>query len=378
MALNLAPVIQERPLSEDEVLVLSEQLDELEAALREAGDDPALRTLHAATSLRLGRIQMSRGQDPTWLFEDARRSALAAAEADPANGRAHALAGWAAWMLGNAEEAAAHAAAALPHLAADASSPLAYEALTIFTRARRQALLTALESASDWPAEWVPDLRAAYEVLLEHPRLTEQQVLDHLEWLDIAGIWAPMEAAVRRGLEHMPESGWLHGWYRNILLRDGGAEAVEDAYLGGPLAGDPAVWDWYAGVSLIAAAERHVENRQPEEALAAYLDAVERLEASGEARADFYDSANHHAVLALAGCARVETDAGDLRTARALLLRAMRKRPGSAAEADGLGNSPADTARRVIAALNGAGRGAEAQAFREELAGSGLDLGASN
>jgi hypothetical protein len=72
---------------------------------------------------------------------------------------------------------------------------------------------------------------------------------------------------------------------------------------------------------------------------------------------DFADAANHPAVLALAGRALEQHEAGQGERAVADLVRARDLRPASLLEQDGLKRSPRGIATRIKEALEAAGKG---------------------
>ena len=351
------------PLSEDELDPLSERVSELEDALAAAPDDVELRILLGETLLRFGRLQLLLGRDPSLLLEDARS---AAGRAMP-DARAHGLYAVASFLLNDMQGAADNAAIALPGLVGRAGSGLAAEVLDAFAQARTRALYDAMNAEPagvDWPGTWIADIRAAYAALLGHPAATETQALAYVQVLDVLEARGLEEEAIEAALKRFPESSALHGWRRSAILRDHGADMLELAYSQRPT--DPeqaAVYDWYAGLATLVAAEWRIQNREREAALGSYERALARLRASAKARPEFESSASYYACMALAGRARLFVEKGELDGALASARMALDASSTARVQPDGLGHTPEDTARLVQAALREAGRGQEAEAL---------------
>ncbi|MCA8973900.1 MAG: hypothetical protein KDC98_04225, partial [Planctomycetes bacterium] len=106
----------------------------------------------------------------------------------------------------------------------------------------------------------------------------------------------------------------------------------------------------------IVAAEQHVRDARQQNAIAAYTDSIERFGRSAEANPDYADSANHFAVLALAGRALELHGSGDDSAAVADLRRALELRPGSLGDRDGLKRRPREIAGLIRKALAAQGR----------------------
>jgi hypothetical protein len=211
--------------------------------------------------------------------------------------------------------------------------------------------------------------------LLAHPGGTEAQVLEALVFLGTLDARAEQDDLARRAVDRFPLSADLHTWLRGVLLRDEGAAALAATYEALPEpAEEKGVFRWYAGLASLVVAERQVGNRDPEAALTAYERCVARMRASMEVELDYADTALHYVCLARAGQARLHAEAQRWDEAAALLREGLEGRPASAVTEDGLGNTPAATARLVLRGLTGAGLEAEAQTLRDALEAAGVEL----
>ena len=127
------------------------------------------------------------------------------------------------------------------------------------------------------------------------------------------------------------------------------------------------------GASL-RAAERHVQNRKNQAAIASYQRAIQNLDASVEANNTFTDSANHYICQAQAGQARLLADAKRWDVAVQASQKGLRTRALSAGVADGLGNTPIQNANHVYNALLDAGKEDEATGFQEAVLKHGVKV----
>jgi tetratricopeptide (TPR) repeat protein len=108
-------------------------------------------------------------------------------------------------------------------------------------------------------------------------------------------------------------------------------------------------------MAALVAGDVHTKDELRDAALAAYGEAIERFARAGTANSDYADSANHFAVLALAGRAELLAGSGRADAAAADLLRAHELRPESLDATDGLQRKPRAIAGRVVDALEKAG-----------------------
>jgi len=362
-------------LSAEELDPLSEELVELEVSVAAAPDDPALRVRQAEGLMRLARILIASGQDASVALEEAHGAAQVAERAGDSSGWAAGVQCWTSFFQNEMGAAAAHGARALPALAGEAGSALALDVLHAFGQARMRQIYAALPTGESFEPAWIADVRDTYEALLLHPGGTEQQALELLAFLDALDARAEQDDFALRAVARYPLSDKLHNWLRAIVLRDEGAAGLELVYTSlEPPAEGAAMFTWYTALASLVAAERQVGNRDPESALAAYGRCVERMQSSLQAEPSYADSALHYICLARAGEARLHVDAKRWDAAVAALREGLTGRPASATTADGLGNTPAQTAQLVLSGLSTAGLDDQAKALRETLEAAGVEL----
>ena len=376
LALAASPRIEEEPISAEEIEPLIERLGEIEDHLQLAPEDRELRVLMTATLMRYARTLIAAGRDPTFLLEDVRTRAREATSPEAPDRRALGYLAWAGYLLNDQRSAVESAAVALPLLIGEAGSPLAAEVLAVLADARTRELYEAMGSGSEWPAGWIADIRSAYEILLDHPHLTESQALAFVRFLDAIEAFGPQAGAIRRALARFPASAALHEHLRIQTLRDQGADALEGAYAALPRPEEhAATLDWFAGLAGLVAAERRAQDRRVEDALAAYGRSVSLFDASIEANPLYGESAAHYVCLAHSGRSRILAEAGELEAATdAIREAAMRCAPSLSAR-DGLGNAPAGNADLLYRALLDADRAELAESLRELLEPLGVELG---
>ena len=352
---------------------LTSRLGLIEAQLS-AKSDPELHLAFAATSMRLVETTLREGGNPGFLLEDVVRSAERAAEGAPP-ARALAYRAWGKYLLADLDAARESSVKALPELLPWASTRISAKTLELFAKLRMRAVYAAIENEEVWRPADVADVRAAHEVLLEHPAGTETHAADYLTFLDTLGVVHEQSGFLHRALARFPRSGELHSRLRLQKLRTGGAEALTRAYDDLPVTDELApTFEWYRGLALLMAAERHVQNKEEVQGLEAYEESVQRFLASAEAEADYQESASHYVCLAYAGRARVHADAGRWSEAVADLERGLDANPRSIWRVDGLGNAPRDTALFVLRSLSGAGLESEANELEAFLVARGVPL----
>ncbi len=367
LALRFAPASVELAPAEAQIAEVSGRLSQLEKLLKHTPEDRELNLLFADTLIRLARIQMLSGGNPTYLFEDARLAAARTTSASAPNGRGLGYLAWANYQLLDAS-AVEYAATALPLLRSEAHAPLTSHVLQVFAQGRLSAFYSALAEDRDWPGEWIADIRDVHEVLMLHPAVTEAQVIGYVGFLETIEAFQLQADVLQRGLTLFPASTELHKNFRAQILRDGGARAMAEAYraLSVP-ENQVASFEWYFGLAELVAAERHVQNQAMEEAQLAYLNSVNHFRESFREREDFRRSAVHYIALSLAGSARLHMDEQNLEVALSAILEGLLISPSSASIEDGLGNTPAGTASRLHRVLVREGRTSEASALREVL-----------
>ncbi len=378
LALSIAPLVLANALTEARMDVVTDALDGLERATDAAPEDVDLWVQLAATRMLLADISLALGRNPAYFFEDAIRACEAALALAPEDGEALAYHAWASHMLSDPETAAEMAARAVPRLVRNAGSPLAARVLEVLANARTSTLYAAIGAGEEWPPATVPDACAAYELLLAHPAGTEAHAKAYLDMLGALRAFGVQSGVLRRALARWPTSGEMHAYLRFQILRDAGSDALEAAYEETPLAlvseaQRPAI-DWFRGLATLVGAEQRVNNREAESALAAYGRSIEWFARSIEAAPDFTGSAAHYQCLALAGTARLQSAAGLLHEAADSIVAAVTTAPQSSELADGLGESPADSAREILATLERSDEPDLAVDLATRLAEAGLDV----
>ena len=360
-----AAAAPEHAAGDDQRTVLEQALDRAERAAHERPKDT-----HAAIDLAIANVEFALyllpSHDPNtalW-FEDARRAAVrAAASAVPAERAAAAgIQAIALRQAGNdadAQRCAAQALAAIEQQGKAVDLSPAWVAELLRTAAR-SAAGTAYQSGTDAKAtapDAVADAAFAFALLAGAPQATDadqQQAGQLLAW---AGARQQAQETLRAGVRRFPGSRELHDELRRRLVADRGADGLRAAYAEiAKDARDSATALWFAGYADLVAAELLVGDQQRDDAIAAYTTAIERLRQSAAANADFADSANHFAVLALAGRALERHLRGDGQGAVDDLLAALALRPASMTEKDGRGRVPDAILRRIARELREQGK----------------------
>ena len=375
LALASAPPLPESAPTAEDFDATADLLAALDTALAFSSDDLELLVQHAATQMRFARVHLAMNRNPSFFFEDTITACERGLEVAPEDGRLLGLHAWASYMLSDMEKAGTMAARALPRLVRDAGSPLAAEVLNVFATVRSRTLYAAIAAGEAWPADAIPDVVAAYEVLLDHPAGTEAHWKAFLNLYGALYAYGAQAELVRRGLRRFPASAEMHLYLRFQVLRDVGARALEAAYdEEAALVPEELrpTFDWFHGLGTLVAAEWDVGRRDPDAAMGAYERSRLLFQRALDASPDFVDSATHYQCLALAGLARLQADAGLLREAVDHLVTAVRTSPASVEIADGLGKSPSDSALEVLRRLSRAGNADLAYELRERLADAGL------
>jgi hypothetical protein len=350
MALAPAPIAA-TPLDYDSAIAA---LKLAEQGLAARPDDPVWSLAFADAALACGRAALASGQNPLFHFQDAANFAARAGE------RGAATLAQARWLLSDFEGAHAAALSALPLLASQASSAVAFEVLRVFTKVRGMALDAERASGTAVDPTRIAEFLAAHELLAQHPLATRDEVLFAIGAFGAYEAWRAQEAVVEGALARFVNDSDVHAWLRAVLLRPGGGAArVRERYaaLVAERDGDALV-AWYAGLAEIVAAEHLVKSRRPEEALVAYAACRDTFEDAVQLEAGYAASAAWYSTLAAAGAARIHAGAGRLAEAVAALETAfdlaLAHDGGVLAAADGLGFTPRavldDVAARVATA----------------------------
>lgn len=356
--------------------ILDARLVELERRLTREIDDVEVNLAFAATALRYAEQLIIERGDPSFLLEDVVAAADRAAHAgDEPDGRALAFLARGAYLQGDFDAAAEHASRAVGQLLPWAGSRPASLALSVLAETRVRAVYAAMESGEDWPSSWVSDAITAHRLLLDHPYGNERfaaTLFDFLRAIEVAGAH---DELIDVALARYPKSGPLHAFLRTQTLIDHGAVALEREYDALDLGGDdPTAASWYAGLAYLMAAERHVENNEDEEALAAYLVSVDRFRGASGEGSEYGQSSSHYICLALAGAARLQGDRKEWESAVSNLEAGVSANPESVWETDGLGNTPRDTAQRLYKSLVESGEEGMAGELRTSLDENGLRI----
>ena len=286
------------------------------------------------------------------MFEDARRAALEAERLGAEGWRVDAAIALSAYYLGDRDTAFARAEAAVEGIPSGAEDWSAIATIALFAQARQRQIIDAWRAREQWPGQWLTDVNAAYSVLAKHPLGTDSHVVSHhdfLKWLNAMG---PAARVLDDGLARFPESPVLHDRLRARILREKGVNGLEAVYES-MLAEEDASPNlpWFAGYTSIVAAEFHRRAGRDEQAVGAYERAIAHYERSIEANPVSRESADHYVALALAGQARLALEDEEWERCLSLLLSSFERRPIAAGSLDGLGISPVDTARMLLARL---------------------------
>ncbi|MFO0981356.1 MAG: hypothetical protein U1E76_06305 [Planctomycetota bacterium] len=286
------------------------------------------------------------------LYLDAESRALDAERLGAYGWRVNAAIAEADFHLGKLEAAHARAERAAGLLPPDVSGRGAMIVLALFAEARWQRIRKAILDKTDWPAEWLTDLNAAYSVLEQHPLGTDAQVAGHHDLLKYLGALGQAAQVLDAGLARFPESALLHERLRSAILAEEGVGGLEPRYEAMLSARDAAPGlEALAGYASLVAAELERRSAHEPQALAAYDRAIAHYQRSIARLPESRAVADHYIALALAGRARVAYEQNDDTAALSQLLESFARKPESAATLDGLGISPVATAQMLLSRL---------------------------
>jgi len=305
-----------------------------------------------STTALLARDAKSRKRFGRVMFSDAKRAALEAESLGAKDWRVDTLIALSAYYQGQLKEAYARSERAVEALPKGEESWNAMAVLALFAQARQSAIQSAQAAKEEWPPHWLTDVNAAYSVLARHPLGNAGQVVSQYDFLHGLGATGPAGEVLAAGLKRHPDSGDLHARLRKRLLDEEGISGLESAYermLQAPDA-SPSL-PWFAGLGSIVAAEFHRRAATDGRAIAAYKRAIQLFEKSEKSNPDWKDSSDHYIAMALAGQARLVMQMGELQAALELMLASFERRPMSAADRDGLGISPVNTATMLRSLL---------------------------
>ena len=348
---------------------LEAELDACERLLRETPGEQDSRLRLAMAQLAFAELLIATGGSGVefWL-EDAHSSATKVSD-DDLVAEAQAVIAIACWLKNDPESAQTAAAAALSATAGNDREPTNWLATRLFEVVVQTASRAAYARANDPKAILQPEVARVADALsrLEDSAWSaEEAMLTGIGLLEYAGLRAEarrhLDAAVRR----FQSSVTVHDRWRARVMADLGTEAMRAA--AGALieeARDAAAAEWFAGYAAIVAAEQHVRDDRSELAAIAYTDAVTRFLRAAAANPGYADSANHFAVLALAGRAHERHRAGEHEAAVADLQRCPQLREASLDSQDGIKRTPRGIATRVKQALEDSGESELAAQLRD-------------
>jgi len=271
--------------------------------------------------------------------------------------------------LGDLQTAKARAEAALASPPRDPQSRDALLLLTLFAQSRQEAIAQAVRDKQDWPAKWLADVHAAWEVAALHPLASDSQVLMHYDFLRWFGANGEAGRVLEAGLQRFPGSWDLHDRLRAKVMDEKGLGALEPEYARRLQAdGAPPALEGFAGYASLVIAESHRRSGRPTEALAAYDRAQQHYERALQLDPASRATTEHFLAMGLAGRARVDYERGEDARAVDELLAAFERRPEASATADGLNICAVDTANMLIARLEGRGQVELSARVREGLA----------
>jgi hypothetical protein len=339
---------------------IEKELDRCETALKQTPDDDEARLALAVAQAAFADILARDGdKGPEFWFADAIGSArkVKAKELQP---EAQAVIAYASYMTGEAQACgtALALAQAAPQNGRQPAPALAARFLDVAIAGTATKVFgdTGGNAARAWRSE-IDRVVAMLDLMNERKAVREGALLAGAGLLEYGGLRAQARARLADAVARFPGSPKAHERWRNRLLVDLGVAGMRKAYAEFvATAADKPEAEWFAGYAGIVAGEQETRDKRAAQGIAAYAEAIERLQRSAAGNADFADSANGLAVLALAGRAELLAEDGKPEDAAADLLRAWALRPDGFDEADGLQRKPRGIASRVAQALQKAGK----------------------
>ena len=339
---------------------IEKELDRCETALKQTPDDDEARLALAVAQAAFADILARDGdKGPEFWFADAIGSArkVKAKELQP---EAQAVIAYASYMTGEAQACgtALALAQAAPQNGRQPAPALAARFFDVAIAGTATKVFgdTGGNAARAWRSE-IDRVVAMLDLMNERKAVREGALLAGAGLLEYGGLRAQARARLADAVARFPGSPKAHERWRNRLLVDLGVAGMRKAYAEFvATAADKPEAEWFAGYAGIVAGEQETRDKRAAQGIAAYAEAIERLQRSAAGNADFADSANGLAVLALAGRAELLAEDGKPEDAAADLLRAWALRPDGFDEADGLQRKPRGIASRVAQALQKAGK----------------------
>jgi hypothetical protein len=354
-----------------------------EAAARERPKDPEAQLALAEAALVVSLEPRENLSDDPKVARLVSRAMLAAARSGAAEAERLGAKGWrldavaalAAYYSGEKADAYARAAVAAKELPPGDGTWTSMALLSVFAEGRWQAMRKAVKDKTDFPPEWLADVNSAYAVLLAHPLGTTGQVLWHQDMLDWLGAGTQATRVLERGLERFPDAPEIHARLREYVLRRKGPAALEATYdaLAASGKATPGL-PYYAGLASAAAGDSLRRLRRGDAALEAYGRALARWERLAASDARWKPATSTAAATVHAARARVAFEAKDDEKAVEEMVAAFAASPSAAGTKDGLGVEPGDTARALLARLEGAKRDDLAKRLREAMSAVDPDL----
>lgn len=339
---------------------IEKELDRCETALKQTPDDDEARLALAVAQAAFADILARDGdKGPEFWFADAIGSArkVKAKELQP---EAQAVIAYASYMTGEAQACGTALALAqsAPQNGRQPAPALAARFLDVAIAGTATKVFgdTGGNAARAWRSE-IDRVVAMLDLMNERKAVREGALLAGAGLLEYGGLRAQARARLAEAVARFPGSPKAHERWRNRLLVDLGVAGMRKAYAEFvATAADKPEAEWFAGYAGVVAGEQETRDKRAAQGIAAYAEAIDRLQRSAAGNADFADSANGLAVLALAGRAELLVEDGKPEDAAADLLRAWGLRAESFDEADGLQRKPRGIASRVAQALEKAGK----------------------
>jgi hypothetical protein len=358
--------------------VLDHELDDAESAVEHHPNDGAASLRLARAFLALAESSAAAGAKETAMqLEDAERAAqraIAALGDGAAKVEALSVACCAAALNGKTDEARRHGDAALAAARATGSAETIAnatfgKAMAALGRATAAAAYLAVQSKpTAVAADDVTTAATAFAIAAQRVDAAAPDLLADAQLLAFAGARQQGAAVLLDAAARFPAARDVHQALRERLVADRGGEGLRRVYahwVDG--VADQATAQWFAGYAAIVAAELHVKDGRPMLARAAYDDCIARFATSAAANADYADSANHFAVLALVGRALLRHNAGDAGGVLADVQAAVALRRASLGEVDGLGRRGLAVFERIGKELRDRGKTDVADAIAAAL-----------
>ena len=336
------------------------ELDRVEAAPSKKRDDQTLRLQLATAQAAFACVLMQEGGSGIEMWLADAQTNIGKVQIEALQAEAKAIEAIATWYQSDGA-AAAKAATLAMNGSNNNQQPDAWLASNFLDVLLQITAQTAFAQSQDNAAASlrgeVARTQTVLDLLASRNAGEERGVLAGIALLEFAGLRGEARSRLEQLVQRFPGSVTVHERWRTRMLVDLGAELMRHRYAKFVTEQqDRATAQWYAGYAALVAAERHTLDSRVIEAENAYGDAIERFLDSAKLNEAYADTANHYAVLALAGRAEIRLLRDNLTAAAKDLLRAAELRPDSLDEDDGLKRKPRAIAARVHDALTKAGK----------------------